>query len=1398
VGVEFRILGPLEVATENGPVRLGGRKQRGVLAILLLHANEVVSVERLADELYAGAPPPTADAQVRDHVSQLRKLLGPEAGALLETRSPGYVVRIEPDQLDAARFERLFTAGSDDLAGGEDLRAATRLREALALWRGPPLADLAYAPYAQPAIGRLEELRLTALERRIETDLRLGHEGTAIGELEGLVAEHPLREQFRAQLMVALYRSGRHAEAVSLYHEGRRMLVDELGIEPSAQLRRLASLILRQDSSLEPRAAPQAPTPTARNPYKGLRAFAEDDAQDFFGRERLTSDLIARLSAERFLAVVGPSGSGKSSVVLAGLVPALRTGAIPGSARWKIVVTIPGAYPLEELEATLLRIAVNPPPSLIEQLAADELGLLRTVKRILPDDGSELLLVVDQLEEVFTLVEDDARRAHFLSLLERAVRDPRSRLRVVVTLRADFYDRPLVHRDFGELLRDRVETVLPLSPEELERAITGPAVGVGVDLEDGLLSSIVADVVDEPGALPLLQYALTELYERRDGATLTRAAYEEVGGISGALAGRAEALHQELSPAGREAVRQLFLRLVTLGESVDTRRRVQRAELDSLDVDHAQLTAALDAFGAARLLSFDRDPRSGAPTVELAHEALLGEWARLQDWVASARENLRAHRRLSAAAAEWHDGGRDPSMLMRGRQLERFESLAEEAGLAQTEHEREYIDASVRARSAEAAEEEERRAREAELERRSVNRLRALVGVLACAALVAAGLTIFAFDQSSNSKRQARVATARQLAAASVANLDVDPERSILLALRAAETTGGGSRALPEAVEALHRAVAASRVVRTIPIDAGAVYAGLGGRQLPFVPVDNAGLDPVDRFREGQGLELEKTIGLRAINAGVSFSRNGRRLATADAAHVDVWDAKTGRRVSSLAGTGAFRDVSFDRNGSRLATGTDDGSAVVWDAGSGRRLFVLSGPLEGVGVLNLRFSPDGKLLAAVDRVGDLWIWDVPRHHVVRTIRTSSQLCGIAWSPDGTRIATGDCETHTEASGRLVFRTRPQNGSIMEVGFSPDGRYLGTPTSAGVAQVWDLRSGRVVATFRDHTGEVVGLAFGRNGQAATISTDGTARVWEATTGRQLLVLRGHDGPVTDLSFTANGDELATASVDGTVKVWNVTLAGSRDWLTLDAHRSGVESLMFDPAGTRLLTTGLLDKHAKLWDARTGTLLGSYAIVRDEISRYFIGHVGAGGFFQVESPDARLGLAVESSGRAKLRALATGDVLATMGRQVMSGAFDPTGARAALGDARGNVTIWDVTDGRRPAPLVSFAAHKGIVGALAFSPNGRFLATAGEDTTAKLWDLRTGQRVLTLSGAARRLSVVAFSPDGSRLVTGSGDGTVRVYVLPVDELMALARSRLTRGWTPDECKQYLAGAPCPGRP
>ena len=302
---------------------------------------------------------------------------------------------------------------------------------------------------------------------------------------------------------------------------------------------------------------------------------------------------------------------------------------------------------------------------LIDEIDRDELGLARCIQRVLPPGEGELVLLIDQFEELFTLVEDEETRARFLDSLVAAVADPHSRMRVIATLRADFYDRPLLHPGLAEHVRTQTQTVLPLSSEELERAISGPAERVGVVAERVLVAEMVGDVMGQPGALPLLQYALTETFERRRDGTLTLEGYRETGGVTGALARRAEQLYAQMTTPAKDAARQLFLRLVTIGQgSEDTRRLVPMAELASLPIDGDAMESVIDSFGGHRLLSFDRDPDSRGPTIEVAHEALLREWGRLRGRIDGARDDVIMRRRLESEAGEWQRAGRDPSFLL--------------------------------------------------------------------------------------------------------------------------------------------------------------------------------------------------------------------------------------------------------------------------------------------------------------------------------------------------------------------------------------------------------------------------------------------------------------------------------------------------------------------------------------------------------------------------------------------------------------------------------------------------------------------------------------------------------------------------------------------------------------
>ena len=322
-------------------------------------------------------------------------------------------------------------------------------------------------------------------------------------------------------------------------------------------------------------------------------------------------------------------------------MPALRKGGVPGSERWPVINVVPGAHPFEELEAALLRVAVNPPATLLDQLKQDERGLLRAAKRVLPGDHthtSGIVLVVDQFEEVFTLVQQEDERNLFLRSLYEAVADPRSPVMVIATLRADFYDRPLLYHNSGELLQRRTEVILPLSLDELERAIVHPAGRLGIGLEPDLLVRDNRGCEQTTGRFTLLQYALTEVLGSGVGNLMTLAGYLEIGGVAGAVSRRAEAIYQSLSAEEKQEAEQLFLRLVTLGEGVeDTRRRIRRSEVATAARDERALEHVLDIFGRYRLLTFDRDPAMGRPTVEMAHEALIKTWPRLGEWLEASR-----------------------------------------------------------------------------------------------------------------------------------------------------------------------------------------------------------------------------------------------------------------------------------------------------------------------------------------------------------------------------------------------------------------------------------------------------------------------------------------------------------------------------------------------------------------------------------------------------------------------------------------------------------------------------------------------------------------------------------------------------------------------------------------
>ena len=677
--VRFRLFGPLGVDSESVSVDPGAPKQRAVLAVLLLHANEIVSTDRIIDSIWR-SPPRTAEHSVQIYISNLRKVLSDGSPTdFIETRPPGYRLRVSPDAIDSLRFERLIREGLAAMRAGEVTGGRSKLEDALAAWTAAPLAEFAYEEFAQSYIRSLGELRSDALEALAGNHLEQGNLDEARDLARRAIEVDPLREEPHRVMMLTLYHSGRQAEALRHYGDYQKLLGDQLGLEPSEHLRDLEERVLLHDPTL----SPSDPSEVADNPYRGLHAFSEEDADVYFGRESLVAEVLEKLDGgSGFVSIVGPSGSGKSSAAQAGVIPVLR-------ARGETVILLtPGPRPLHELASAMDRAGFGAHPTLLRRFQNDSTALAETTSR-------RAVLVIDQFEELFTLGDSDTV-ARFSELVATAVEHEGSPLRVVTTLRADYFDKPFSVPALARVFSDSVVSVKPMTAQEIERAVVEPARVAGVDVEPALLAQLVADMGGEPGALPIFQFTLFELFDRTSHA-LTLTDYLELGGIQGALTFRADEILEELDEEGRDLAEQLMVRMIRKGGSTSTARPVPLRDLIDLGVDPVALQAVLDAFGSRRLLTFDRGA-SGAPVVEIAHEYLITEWPQLVSWIDEHSADLDRLHALDATTEDWIGADRSEDYLLRGERLKAFEGWRDDTGIRLTRRETEFLEASAELR----------------------------------------------------------------------------------------------------------------------------------------------------------------------------------------------------------------------------------------------------------------------------------------------------------------------------------------------------------------------------------------------------------------------------------------------------------------------------------------------------------------------------------------------------------------------------------------------------------------------------------------------------------------------------------------------------------------------------
>ncbi len=1811
--MRFGVLGPVEASEKRRRLSVGGPKQRTVLALLVSRAGSAVSTDLLVDGVYGDEPPQGARRSVQTYVSNLRG----ELGEVIEASGSGYVLNADRSDVDALVFE---DALSEAAASGDPEQAAQTLREALALWRGHPYADVDGFAHLTTERTRLSELRMTAIEHRVDADLELGYHRQLIAELESLTEEHPLRERFRAQQMLALYRCGRQAEALRAYEKTRNYLVDEMGLDPSPDLRDLEQRILDQDPSLgfeigptvrqasilvadvadphllselspvdrdtvitqqadaiwsaaadndgelfahrgsaiyasfedvegavsaaaaiqrnladtgqpmrmaigvgevqvsqdetvegppvtraaqligaahggqvllsteanhalsesggagwvvrslgqhdvdssgqarpvyqlivddlesnflplrtemlplplpittrglpgyelreevgsgafgvvrrayqpsvgrevaikiirpeyandpqfirrfeveaqlvarleHPHIVPlhdywrnpdgaflvlrwlgggtlkdrladgnltvaeaqailadigpalafahrrgvvhrdikpsnvllddeggaylsdfgiasdvarngagsvdqdiqalsvllgqclgnsvddavadvleratsgdsfadvdsfvaawgeaigteDAPplvvgfTPT-RNPYKGLSAFGELDAADFHGRDAEIEEIVNTLAAHRLLAVIGPSGIGKSSVVRAGMIPALRSGAISGSDEWLITGMLPGAYPYEELASALMRVAVEMPGDLEEDLRRDARGLVRSVKRYVPE-GETVLLVVDQFEELFTLAQGDERDA-FLAMLAETIGDERSNVRIVVTMRADFFDRPLRFAALGDGLRAGTIPIAAPSDEGLQSIVVEPAAGVGVVFEAGLVDRIISDVKHQPGALPLLEFSLTELFDQRESDLLTLSAYEASGGVLGALGRRAESTYTDLDVRGQEAAREVFLRLVAVNDAGrDTRRRVRLIELERLGITDGVLRDVLNTFGHHRLLTFDRDPITRGPTIEVAHEAILTEWPRLAGWINEHREDLLLRSRLAVAVSDWESSDRSDNYLLARGRLNQHEAWTAVTGLTLSTAETEFLDASRAA-------EDHRTA-----QRRRTRRL--VLSGFGIAALIAFVLAAAAVTQRNTARDQSVLAEQNQaLAEDSAAIAEDKTAEAEANAIRAtterqiAEASAVGAAALDEITKDPERALLLgieSLDRATTPVGLNATHAALFSHYAVWT-LDNGPLaKPSDMpwaiNPDGQRVLVLEGVGDATVSGTVAMYDT-----TADTGE-PLWR-------TDLTGGTAIEDNPFVWFGdgevfisiSDIATNTASSSPLrgVWVLSMETGEIVETVPYEGcvwatvpaipgngrrspLVVIYGKTATDGGCLGQADGSGG------GEYHP-DGLDTSTQVelkfpepfLWLKFTPrataDGQLVAVGTDNAQYVFDGVTGDVVEEYDGTRIAISSTGDSVVIEHRTE-GYSSLIDRTSGETRKTF---PGEFLGHSSFSVDDTRFIagSYDGAVHVFDVLTGEQIHELRGTHYNPGQLSLSDDPDVFLVAAVDSG-RVLNIgdrteiespiTLLGSRfeSW-GYTGHHAAVSfggGLAYVPfvqdtgSGYRIydLNDGsVVRKATDVWRVAALTPDGRFVV---EVPRLEVGVIDSDGesadiFGQMRLVDATTGeiVLVYESTCAFYGTQPWDDTLlrhedcldSQLHLPLSDLEFSIDGSRLAVDSWAGTPAVFDIATGELlwhikldRDPFSDVAA--GVVG---LSPDGSTLlyrSTGVEDWVLTMVQVETN----AILGTATQLNPsyeIVFSDDGERVYAGNWAGIVYVY-------------------------------------
>ncbi|MCP4156581.1 MAG: hypothetical protein GY757_53195 [bacterium] len=1065
-------------------------------------------------------------------------------------------------------------------------------------------------------------------------------------------------------------------------------------------------------------------------PYKGLKAFREKDAPFFFGREGVTRDLYEIVEKQPFVAVIGASGSGKSSVIFAGLIPGLNA-----TGKWLVCHFRPKDAPFYNLAMSLIPLLYNDELQQMKktkELAKDfrqgKIELVDFIRKIAKKHPQKrLLLFADQFEELFTLNPDKDLRQRFLELLPQPQALSNLPFTFLFTLRTDFMSQTVEYEPFVHALdKYKPKFLASMNEEELTAVIEKPAKKLGVTFAPGLTQRILQELGDEPGNLPLLEFALSQLWEKQRFRVITHEAYDDIGGVKQSLARHANRVFEGFDE--KKWLRQIFIQLVCPGEGTkDTRQLALRDHFNTKKWQFVQQLAD------ERLLVTGRDEDNKQDTVELVHETLIQSWKPLREWMTEDRSFRVWQNNLRQAITDWVDAKKDDGQLLRGVRLTDSEEKLEQRENELGNDEIDFIRLSITLR------ETEKNAKEQELlEKEKLRKRIRRTGSIALVVLLVI-MGVWGWRENSQTKKLNKslknMEKANKLAKKNLIEARHNLGSAFYEKANSALKIGNFNAARLYALNALKN----FDPKRDEPRNAAGMiisYPDYPGRFFMYKSSHHNG--PVN---------------------SVIFSQTGNTLASGSSDYtIRLWDVETGNKKVLPGHQDTVLCVSFSEDGSMLASSSRDNTIRLWDVETGNNK-VLKGHTDNV--WSVSFSPDGNTLASGSTDHTIRLWDVGKGNEKKkfTNHTKPVFC-VSFSPDGTTLASGSSDNtirlwdvrRGEEKKKLTNHTK----TVWSVSFSPDGTTLASGSSDNTIRLWDVETGKEKKVLKEHERSIRSVSFSPDSKTlASGAEDQTIRLWDVKTEKTKILLTGHSGSVRSVSFSPDSKTLASGADDKTIRLWKL----GKEKSLLYGNTHFVNSVSFSP-DKRTLASGLRDNSILLWDVDTRKKKKKLTGHREPIK--CVSFSPDGKILASGSMDKRIFLwEVDKWERKKVLTAHTGYVSCV--------SFSPDSNTLASGSFDRDVRLWNLITGEKKVlgqredqrEDQRTDQHTDPVHCVSFSLDGKTLASGAEDKTIRLWDGATGKKKIVLKGHTDSINSVAFSPDGKTLASGSSDHTIILW-------------------------------------